>query len=83
MFDKRHYGTFLIHDNVLESFPDCLQMDLFGRMIIVRAEHLYAQNAICYTAWSPEFFRDVPIGEVIPTYMAVISEGDIQMKENK
>ena len=70
----RYYGIFHINMEIIEQAPNKLMRDIFSKMIIIRAEHLLADNVIEYVAYSPELFQLVKIGSIIPRYRCVMDE---------
>lgn len=78
---ENRVGKFLISRSVLTNLaknPNNLKT-LFGRMLIVRAENLYVEDGIEYTAMS-DLFDKIPECEVIPRYSLIIHtkpNGDI------
>lgn len=60
-------GRLLVGDSFFKNASREQIRFVFGELVIVRAEHLYAQQAIEYTAYS-ELFDLVDKGEEIPEY---------------
>lgn len=68
--NERRLGNFKLPRHLITT-QQAILFDLFGHFIPVRAELLFAEEAIVYTAFSP-LFRPVPSGEVIPDYTIVM-----------
>ena len=78
---KRYFGRFAVEVELLESMYDLLLHDLFSKIIILRAEHLYAYGVIEYIGYSKELFKEIPEGIEIPSYRATFENGILEMKQ--
>jgi len=70
----KQLGKFTISDYLISKYPDKVAA-AFSKMqlIVVRAEYIWGQGKISYTALSP-LFRNVPGGEIIPHYNITIND---------
>jgi hypothetical protein len=64
-------GYFRMEDTLIRQAPDVI-MALMGKMIIVKAEHLYYTGKFEYQALSP-LFRMLKSGETIPHYEILVT----------
>jgi membrane protein CcdC involved in cytochrome C biogenesis len=76
MFDKlkNKPGKLEISWEFIKNDPDAALL-VFGSVIIVRAEHRIISNVIEYEGLS-ELFDEIPFGQIIPSYKAIISKSD-------
>lgn len=74
LIDERNIGTFTLSRELLADNDDALNLKLFGNFIIIRAEYMFATNAVEYTAYSP-LFESVESSCMPPAYQVVI-DGD-------
>jgi hypothetical protein len=72
MISDRRLGIFSISMPCIDITRDAVRQ-VMGACIIVRAECLYAEDRILYTAISPHFDL-LPEGEMIPQYEWVMSK---------
>lgn len=78
---SRKVGRVQIEDSLIEDHPDVV-MAIMGRMIVIRAEHLFAQDCVEYVALCDDF-STVPQGGAIPLYTATLrkdEEGAVQFE---
>lgn len=75
------YGRFHIALEVLGMFPLVIMNDLFGKCIILKAEHNFILNRIEYSAWSDALFEPVLEGQVIPYYRVVIEHDELKVEK--
>jgi len=68
--------VFDISLDVIENHPDHVK-DLIVDLIIIRAECLYAENVIRYTAISDKLFDNVKVGYQTPKYQIIRKENKI------
>ena len=70
-------GKFSIDIDVINlELENVLQ--IMARCVIVRAETLYLEAKISYTAISPELFRPLEAGETIPEYVFVFNGATLE-----
>lgn len=67
-------GRFSITSELIRRSPEVVKM-LMGDMIILRAEHLFVNDVIEYTA-SSDLFEELPKGVKIPEYNIVTNKKD-------
>lgn len=67
-------GTFQIDCKLFDDIPHLVRQVL-GHFLIVRAESLFAEDVITYTAFSEEFDKLGP-GEITPKYVLTTFEFD-------
>jgi len=74
MWDKRR-GKFDVSRKLMEMCVnnEWLRECLFSNFVIVRAEFLYMEDKVEYTAFSP-LFREVNDGEETPKYSVIVTE---------
>lgn len=72
LFAENRVGQFSISEAVLRERATDL-LPFFGRMVIVRCEHLYASRRLHYSAFSPEF-APVPEYQQPPEYVIGITD---------
>ena len=77
---NRRLGKFWIRGDVIAESPSDV-MKIMGQCVIIRAEHLYASDAIEYIAYSPQF-ATVKEGEIAPTYEWVCRDGNWTAKQS-
>jgi hypothetical protein len=73
-----NYGRFSISSELIRRNPKAV-IDAFNKLglLVVRAEMLYAEQAIEYTAYC-ESFEHVPEGTIIPEYIIrITTDNDI------
>lgn len=77
---KHRRGRFKITSDLINDSPETA-MRVFGKMIIVRAEHSFVNDIIEYDAYSP-LFRALSEGEKAPFYdFEVDDEGPVKAIE--
>lgn len=81
--DLKHYGKFAFKMDLLNMYANTLMCDVFGHMIIIRAEYDKSMDAVLYAAWSQKFFRKLKDDEVAPTYIFHVKDGEITAQEIK
>jgi len=64
---ERRLGRFSYPAELLEDHPPQELIDVMGKCVIVRAEHMYDTNQIEIVAYSAQF-DIIPEGCVIPRY---------------
>lgn len=69
---NRHIGKFDISLNNIENNSDIVKL-LMSNVIIIRAECIYAEDLISYTAISEKYFDRIQPGSEIPKYQFVIN----------
>lgn len=65
-------GRFILFDRTIETTPYSTLNQIMSNFFVVRAEMMYAQRGIEYTAYSP-LFGITDRGEQIPEYVLKIS----------
>lgn len=78
---NRRIGKFSIPSMMIDKNPE-MAMKIMGKMVIVRAENMFAEPVIEYIALSP-LFQKLPLGEMIPEYELVIQDGELLRVERK
>ncbi|PWC95462.1 hypothetical protein [Azospirillum sp. TSO5] len=68
---ERRLGRFNLAGDMIDRHPDAIAAALSG-MIVVRAEAIYHDRSIDYTAFSPSF-APVADADVIPRYVAEVT----------
>lgn len=63
----RRIGTFEIDSRLVQTHAPIF-MQIMGRCIVIRCEHMYEKAAFAYTALSPDF-DEVPEGYRGPVYV--------------
>lgn len=71
---NRKLGKFRISNRLIEKDPELCRLALDG-VIVVRAECLWHCDAIEYIGLH-EDFAELPAGQIVPDYVAVITAGD-------
>ena len=68
-FQEKRLGRFRITPCAMTMFGTKMEdmLALMGNFVVVRAEYLYAEDAMDYVAWSP-LFDIVAEGEEYPLY---------------
>jgi hypothetical protein len=66
---ERRFGKFIVPDVMYQpgKIEEVRGMMQLLDAVVVRAEHLYAENGIEYTAWAP-IFPVVKEGSLVPFY---------------
>lgn len=79
---SQRWGKFKVPATLVTKFDTSLKR-IMGQCIIVRAEHMFINNIIEYSAIS-EHFRDLPEGEITPEYKWVFDiDGFLTAEEVK
>lgn len=71
---RKRPGKFYLPDKFIEEHPD-LAMRILGKVIVVRAEHLFYKNTHEYYAYS-ELFGVIEEGFSIPIYYFRINDAN-------
>jgi hypothetical protein len=72
MVRERRLGTFSVPRCYLETRPDAVAEMMCG-MVVVRCEFRYAQNALVYEAFSPDF---APVDSALePPHYHIVCDG--------
>ncbi len=67
---KDRKGKFAIDCDIIDNGPQYAQA-IMAEVVVVRAEAMHHSNLIEYHAYSKQF-REIPFGEIIPTYKVVV-----------
>lgn len=76
---NRRLGKLNIPVDDINEFDSTAKRAL-GKCIVVRAEVLFSSNSVEYIVIS-DHFREVPFGEMIPSYDIIVNNGFIEFKE--
>lgn len=68
---KDRKGKFAIDCDIIDNGPQYAQA-IMAEVVVVRAEAMHHSNLIEYHAYS-KHFREIPFGEIIPTYTIVVN----------
>lgn len=68
---ERRLGRFTISTNVIDTSPEIVMLCL-SKVVVVRAEMMFAEQYVEYTGFSP-LFDKLAIGALIPLYELVVS----------
>lgn len=69
----RNTGKFFINRETIGEGTLPTLFRLFGKMIVIKCEFCFAENSFEYTAFSPELFRRINLGESVPYYAIEMS----------
>ena len=72
---RQRFGRFRVHENQIHETPEVIARALSG-MLITRAEQLFAEASIEYTAMSP-LFDQCAWGQEIPWYEVFIVDREV------
>ena len=81
----RHYGKFTLSANVIGKMDEAglaALSQFMGDILIFRAEHMFDNDVIVYTGWSPKYFKEIPIGQMVPVYTVIIFKEAVPDPEN-
>jgi len=79
--NDRRYGKFrLDFDLLCNQRSDAI--DVLQHCMVFRAEAYYASEFILYEAWCP-LFREVPAGEIMPTYVFEVNTNTGELTANE
>lgn len=76
----RHFGKFTLSVDVISKLDDegleALR-EFLKDFLIFRAEHLFDNDVIVYTAWSEKYFHVIPMNHLAPAYhVEIYKEAD-------
>lgn len=65
----RKVGRFMVHRRFFEALGDDVGVNLFHRMVVLRAHEHFPSDRIEYYAVHPDF-EELAEGQIIPEYIA-------------
>ena len=74
-FTERRVGKFIVHSSVINHGPYDKLMQFMSNFLVVRAEHMWVQAGIEYTAYS-HLFGVTDEGEMVPEYKVIVGEDE-------
>lgn len=76
----RKVGRFMVHRRFFEALADDVGVNLFHRMVVLRAREAFdSLDRIEYYAVHPDF-EELPEGQIVPEYIATFYTNSIHPK---